>query len=100
MSPMLLSEYQVEWVDKCIDDIGMAESASLEPSLVAEDEWMEHMNEVGKDSLLHLANSWYMGANIPGKPRALLSYLGGLETYRQQCQAGRENNYERFIKSI
>lgn len=99
VSPMLLSEYQAEWVDKCINDIGTAESASLEPSLVAEDEWMEHMNEVGKDSLLHLANSWYMGANIPGKPRALLSYLGGLETYRQQCQAGRENNYERFIKS-
>ena len=93
------SEMCIRDRDKCINDIGTAESASLEPSLVAEDEWMEHMNEVGKDSLLHLANSWYMGANIPGKPRALLSYLGGLATYRQQCQAGRENNYERFIKS-
>ncbi len=60
-------------------------------------DWMEHMNDVGKDSLLHLANSWYMGANIPGKPRALLSYLGGLENYRQQCRAGQAGNYEKFI---
>ncbi len=97
VSPMLLSEYQVEWVDRCIGENGIGSSTSIEPLLNAENDWMEHMNDVGKDSLLHLANSWYMGANIPGKPRALLSYLGGLENYRQQCRAGQAGNYEKFI---
>jgi hypothetical protein len=60
---------------------------------------MQHMHDVGKDSLLHLANSWYMGANIPGKPRALLSYLGGLESYRQQCSSGEANDYGNFVKT-
>jgi len=93
VSPMLLSEYQVEWVDRCIAHIGTGEAASVEPTQEAEDAWMQHMHEVSEGSLLYLANSWYMGANIPGKPRALLSYLGGLEAYREQCEAGAANDY-------
>ena len=99
VSPMLLSEYQVEWVDRCINQIGIGPDAEIEPTLKAENSWMEHMEEVGKDSLLHLANSWYVGANIPGKPRALLSYLGGLENYRRQCSSGEANDYGNFVKN-
>jgi cation diffusion facilitator CzcD-associated flavoprotein CzcO len=99
VSPMLLSEHQVEWVDRCINEIGVGLAAEIEPTLEAEDAWMQHMHDVGKDSLLHLANSWYMGANIPGKPRALLSYLGGLESYRQQCRSGEANDYGNFVKT-
>jgi cation diffusion facilitator CzcD-associated flavoprotein CzcO len=99
VSPMLLSEYQVEWVDRCINEIGLGINAEIEPRLEAENLWMEHMDEVGKGSLLHLANSWYMGANIPGKPRALLSYLGGLENYRLQCSSGEANDYKSFVKN-
>jgi cyclohexanone monooxygenase len=96
VSPMLLSEYQVEWVDRCIGHMEARPGANIEPRLEAEDAWMEHMNEVGKNSLLHQANSWYMGANIPGKPRALLSYLGGLTNYKQQCAAGEAGGYAQF----
>ncbi len=96
---MLLSEHQVEWVDRCIAHSGLEEGASVEPRPESEEEWMVHMNEVGKDSLLHKANSWYMGANIPGKPRALLSYLGGLENYRQQTEAGESDNYRKLVVS-
>ena len=99
VSPMLLSEHQVEWVDRCIAHSGLEEGASVEPRPESEEEWMVHMNEVGKDSLLHKANSWYMGANIPGKPRALLSYLGGLENYRQQTEAGESDNYRKLVVS-
>ncbi|MEQ8234163.1 MAG: NAD(P)/FAD-dependent oxidoreductase [Gammaproteobacteria bacterium] len=93
VSPMLLSEYQVEWVDRCIAHLGTGDDACIEPTRAAEDAWMQHMHDVSEGSLLYLANSWYMGANIPGKPRALLSYLGGLVTYREQCEAGEAEGY-------
>ena len=96
VSPMLLSEYQVEWVDRFIATVGTQATARIEAKLDAENAWMEHMGDVAKGSLLYEANSWYMGANIPGKPRALLSYLGGLEAYRQQCRAGEANAYGNF----
>ena len=96
VSPMLLSEYQVEWLDRLIGSVGTAPTACIDAKLDAEDAWMQHMDEVGKGSLLYAANSWYLGANIPGKPRALLSYLGGLEAYRQQCRAGEANAYANF----
>ena len=96
VSPMLLSEYQVDWLDRLIGEIGVGDSVVIEADLDAENAWMQHMDDVAKGSLLYEANSWYMGANIPGKPRALLSYLGGLEAYRQQCRAGEANAYATF----
>ena len=96
VSPMLLSEYQVEWLDRLIGEVGTQDSAEIEARLDAENAWMQHMDDVAKGSLLYEANSWYMGANIPGKPRALLSYLGGLEAYRQQCRAGEANAYAKL----
>ncbi len=96
VSPMLLSEYQVEWIDRCLEHLGFAEETVIEATVEAEEGWMQHMHEVGEGSLLFKANSWYVGANIPGKPRALLSYLGGLENYRQQCTAGEADGYAHF----
>ena len=96
VSPMLLSEYQVEWVDRCLGFLGTAPEVTIDAKLDAENAWMTHMDEVGKHTLMHMANSWYMGANIPGKPRALLSYLGGLAAYREQCGAGEANGYQQF----
>ncbi|MEM7542143.1 MAG: NAD(P)/FAD-dependent oxidoreductase [Pseudomonadota bacterium] len=96
VSPMLLSEHQVEWVDRCIEHVGLANDATVEATPESEAEWMRHMEEVSAGSLLYKANSWYMGANIPGKPRALLSYLGGLENYRQQTGAGEANGYAKL----
>ncbi len=96
VSPMLLSEYQVEWVDRCIGQLGTGPNTSIEAQMGPENAWMKHMNDVSDGSLLYLANSWYMGANIPGKPRALLSYLGGLINYTQQCTQGEANGYANF----
>ena len=95
VSPMLLSEYQVEWLDNLMRTVGTQDTACIEARLDVENAWMQHMDDVAKGSLLYKANSWYMGANIPGKPRALLSYLGGLEAYRQQCRAAEAHSYEK-----
>jgi hypothetical protein len=51
----------------------------------AEDSWVTHVNEVADSTLYPLANSWYLGANIPGKPRVFMPYVAGLDKYRAIC---------------
>jgi hypothetical protein len=51
----------------------------------AEDAWVQHNNEVADRTLYPLANSWYMGANIPGKPRIFMPYAGGVPAYKKKC---------------
>jgi len=55
-----------------------------------------HVNEVADDTLFPLANSWYIGANIPGKPRVFIPYIGGFNVYREKCDAVAINGYEGF----
>ena len=57
---------------------------------------MAHVNEVANTTLYPLANSWYMGANIPGKPRIFMPYVGGVGTYRQKCDEVAANGYAGF----
>src|SRR3982751_1619691 len=66
----------------------------IEPLPAAEDDWVEHHNEVTQMTLLPRANSWWVGANIPGKPRNLYPYVGGVGTYRQVCEAAAARAYE------
>jgi hypothetical protein len=69
----------------------------LEPELAAEDVWVEYVNTVANYTLYPLANSWYLGANIPGKPRIFMPYVGGAGNYRLKCQEISEKGYEGFI---
>ena len=62
----------------------------------AEDEWTEHVNEVGNTTLYPLANSWYMGSNVPGKPRVFLPYIGGVGVYRENCDQVAAKDYDGF----
>jgi cyclohexanone monooxygenase len=55
----------------------------MEPELEAEDEWVDHVQEAANATLFPRANSWYMGANIPGKPRLFMPYIGGVGRYRR-----------------
>ena len=68
----------------------------IEASVDAEDEWVAHVNEVGHATLYPLANSWYMGANVPGKPRIFMPYVGGVGAYRQKCDDVAAKGYEGF----
>jgi cyclohexanone monooxygenase len=60
---------------------------------------MDHHRAVGDASLYPRAKSWYMGANIPGKPRVLLPYVGGVGAYRELCDTVAASGYEGFILS-
>ena len=62
----------------------------------AEDKWVAHVNEVAYTTLYPQANSWYMGANIPGKPRIFMPYIGGVGAYRQICNDVAAKGYEGF----
>ena len=65
-------------------------------SKAAEDAWVAHGNEVAHRTLYPKAASWYMGANVPGKPRVFMPYIGGVGTYRAKCEEVAANGYEGF----
>lgn len=68
----------------------------VEPELEAENKWVDHVQEVANKTLFPQANSWYMGANIPGKPRLFMPYIGGVGAYREICEEIVANNYRGF----
>ncbi|MEC9151496.1 MAG: NAD(P)/FAD-dependent oxidoreductase [Pseudomonadota bacterium] len=86
-------------VDFVIDSIvHMREQgfAMMEPTREAEDEWVDHVQEAANRTLFPRANSWYMGANIPGKPRLFMPYIGGVGRYRRISEKIVENDYDGF----
>ena len=101
-SPSVLSnmttsiEQHVEWVTEAIGHLESERLDSMEPTDEAEDAWVAHVNEVAGTTLYPRANSWYMGANIPGKPRVFMPYVGGVGNYRMKCDEVAANNYEGF----
>jgi cyclohexanone monooxygenase len=70
--------------------------ATMEANRQAEEGWVAHVNEVAQGTLYPQANSWYMGANVPGKPRIFMPYIGGVGTYRQICDDVAAKGYEGF----
>ena len=62
----------------------------------AEDEWVEHVNITANETLFVRANSWYMGANVPGKPRVFYPYVGTVRDYRKRCDDVMAKNYRGF----
>ncbi|NCC31386.1 MAG: cyclohexanone monooxygenase, partial [Chloroflexia bacterium] len=97
LSNMMVSiEQHVEWISDCIDYMRHHDYTSIEATSDAEDDWVAHVNEVGNYTLYPLANSWYMGANIPGKPRVFMPYIGGVGNYRKKCDDVAAKGYEGF----
>jgi len=101
-SPSVLSnvvhsiEQHVDWLANCIAYLRGNAVAAIEPQQEAEDRWVEHVREVAHTTLYPSAASWYMGANIPGKPRVFLPYIGGTNTYRRICDDVAANHYKGF----
>ena len=104
-SPSVLSnmpvsiEQHVEWITECIAHMRRNKLATIEASPQAQDAWGAHVAEVVNSTLMPGTNSWYMGANIAGKPRRFLPYLGpeGVGGYRRKCAEVAENGYEGFV---
>jgi hypothetical protein len=59
----------------------------------AEDAWVLHNNHIADSTLYPLANSWYVGANVPGKPRIFMPYVGGFDRYKRACDELAHNGY-------
>jgi cyclohexanone monooxygenase len=92
-------EQHVDWIADCITYAHERGSDVIEAEPEAEDSWVDHVNEVANDTLMPLANSWYVGANVPGKPRVFTPYVGGVGEYRKICDAKAAAGYEGFVFS-
>ena len=90
------AEMIVEWITDCIRYIREKNLTRIAPTPEAEEAWVEHANELGTHTLLSDANSWFMGANIPGKKRAILLYANTAPAYRNKCAEVAANGYEGF----
>lgn len=104
-SPSVLSnmpvsiEQHVEWITECIAHMRRNKLTTIEASPQAQDAWGAHVAEIVNSTLMPGTNSWYMGANIEGKPRRFMPYLGpeGVGGYRRKCAEVAEKGYEGFV---
>jgi cyclohexanone monooxygenase len=89
-------EQHVEWISDCLVHLGHRGIATIEPERAAEENWVRHVNDVADGTLFPRANSWYVGANIPGKPRIFMPYVAGLPAYIEICDEVVAEGYRGF----
>ncbi|MGY1761416.1 flavin-containing monooxygenase [Geodermatophilus sp. SYSU D00779] len=100
LSNMIVSiEQHVDWVCDAIEHLRQQGLTTIEPSQQAQDEWVDHVNLIASHTLYPKANSWYMGANVPGKPRVFMPYAGGVGEYRKKCDQIAADGYPGFVLS-
>ncbi len=89
-------EHHVDWIADCVAYLRDRGLASIDATQEAEDTWVDHVNQVADLTLFPHANSWYMGANVPGKPRVFMPYLGGFPRYDEVCRGVAADDYRGF----
>ena len=100
-SPSVLSnmvpaiEQHVNWITDCLSYLRSEGHTTIEASQSAEDDWVEHVNEVAGTTLYPSCNSWYLGANVPGKPRVFMPYVG-FPPYVEKCDQVASRGYKGF----
>ncbi len=98
LSNMIVSiEQHVDWIADALGSLRRQGLATMEADRDAEEKWVAHVNEVAAGTLYPQANSWYMGANVPGKPRIFMPYIGGVGVYRRICDEVAAKGYEGFV---
>ncbi len=97
LTNMMVSIHQhVTWIGNCLEYLRRHGVASIEATVDAENAWVEHVNEVASHTLYPSCNSWYLGANIPGKTRVFMP-LVGFPPYAEICERVAANDYEGFV---
>ena len=97
LSNMVVSiEQHVAWVSACLEHMRAQHLDVVEPTPTAEAGWVQHVNDAADITLYPRADSWYMGANVPGKPRVFLPYVGGVDRYRKLCDEVVRRDYLGF----
>ena len=89
-------QQQTEWITDCIAHMRAKGMQVIEPTAETEDRWVAHHDETASANLISKTTSWYLGSNVPGKPRRVLSYTGGVGTYRRKCDEVAASGYEGF----
>ncbi|HKX56716.1 MAG TPA: cyclohexanone monooxygenase, partial [Xanthomonadales bacterium] len=93
-------EQNVDWVARCMEQLRKQGLSRVEPTLRAELEWTEHVYETADATVLaKMTNSWFFGANTPGKPRRVTIYAGGASEYREHCEAVAASGYAGLVVS-
>lgn len=90
-------EQHIDWITRTLTDMRERNQTRIEASETAQDEWIQQVADIANQTLAIKADSWYLGANVPGKPRVFMFYMGGFSTYRATCEKIRENGYEGFV---
>ncbi len=97
LSNMLVSiEQHVDWISGCLARLERDGMTTIEPTAQAQKDWVAHVAEVGEATLYPRARSWYLGANVPGKPRVFMPYIGGVGAYRAICDEVAADDYRGF----
>lgn len=93
------AEHHVEWIADCIDHMRSQGHMTVEPSVEAQAGWVQHVNRTARGTTFTAdsCNSWYLGANVPGKPRVFLPYVGGFDRYVRECEEVVSAGYAGFI---
>jgi len=89
-------EQHVDWIADCLAALRARGATVIEAEKQAEEEWVGHVGSVADNTLRSTCSSWYVGANIPGKPRVFMPYIGGLPAYIERCEAVVAKGYEGF----
>ncbi len=89
-------EQHVDWIADCITHLNTTGATSIVPHVDAQDKWVQRVNDEAASTLFTQANSWYLGANIPGKPRVFMPFVGGIGRYRAICDQVAADDYSGF----
>ena len=92
-------EQHVEWISDCIEFMNSGGKSRIVANEDAQEEWVKHVSEIADDTLYPKANSWYVGANVPGKTRVFMPYVGGMKMYREKCDEVVDGGYKGFSVS-
>ena len=97
LSNMIASiEQHVEWIGDLLAHMHKTGQVRVEAEEAAETEWVKYNYDIATDSLVMKANSRYLDANVPGKPRVFMPYAGGFATYRKICEGIAAQSYRGF----
>jgi cation diffusion facilitator CzcD-associated flavoprotein CzcO len=100
LSNMIVSiEQHVDWITDALRAVRERGARTIEATPDAADAWTRQVDQNARATLYPTANSWYMGANVPGKPRVFMPYIGGLPLYRQTCDDVAADGYRGFVLS-
>jgi len=86
-------EQHVDWITDLVEHLSNKGKTKFQAQPDAQEQWVKHVNEVANNTLYPKANSWYTGANIPGKPRVFMPYVAGLDKYRKICDDVAKDGY-------